>query len=109
MKGNEALDSITVLLIFLMAVIAQIFLISLTTILLKKIKIIIKSTPKKYYYFVLFYIVSKMILCIILEVKIIISWPNEGQTIDCQDVESIFKNSLIFADCAIIELFLISF
>ena len=77
MDGNGTLDTITILLIFLMTVITQIFLIGLITVLLKKIKLIIRSTPKKYYYFVFFYIFTKMILCVILEVKIITSLPDK--------------------------------
>ena len=67
------------------------------------------TTPKKYYYFVLFYIISKMVLCIFLEVKIILNLPDELGKIDSDSIEPVFKTSIIFADCAIIELFLISF
>ena len=86
MNGNGSLDTITVLLIFLMTAITQVFLIGLITVLLKKIKLIIKSTPKKYYYFVFFYILTKMILGIILEIKIITSLPDQVENIDSQDM-----------------------
>lgn len=79
---QSSLEPVTVLLIFLIIVINQIFLVSLTTVLLKKVKLIIKSTARKYYAFVLFYIVSKMILCVVLEVKIIQGIPNNFADLD---------------------------
>lgn len=70
------LQSVTILLIFLIICINQIFLISLIAVLLKKIKFIIKSTAKKYYYFVIFYIVSKLALCVFLQIKILTGIPD---------------------------------
>lgn len=90
------------LLIFLIIVINQIFLISITAILLKKIKLVIRSTAKKYYYFVIFYIVSKLALCVFLQIKIISGIPDEFKNIESQDIEKLFDNSLTFADCAIL-------
>ena len=83
---SSNLEPVTVLLIFLIIVINQIFLISLTTVLLKKIKLIIRSTARKYYAFVIFYIVSKMILCVILEVKILQGIPNKFDDLDSSNI-----------------------
>ena len=49
--------------------------------LLKKIKFILKSTAKKYYYFVVFYIVSKLALCVYLQVKIATAIPDQFKEI----------------------------
>lgn len=83
-------------------VINQIFLISLIAVLLKKIKFLIRSNAKKYYYFVIFYIVSKMTLCIFLQVKILSGIPDQFADIQSSTIETVFDNSLAFADCSIV-------
>ena len=71
---------------FLMAVINQIFLISLLIIFIKKAKVLMKSNAKLYYYFVLFYLITKNIICAFVEIKIIIGMPNNFSDIDSQNI-----------------------
>ena len=50
-----------------------------------------------------------MVLCVILEIKIIQGIPQNFINLDSQDIERVFKNTMAFADCSVIELFMISF
>ena len=108
-EGNSTLEPVTVLLIFLIIVINQIYLVSLVTVLLRKIKMIVRSSARKYYLFVIFYIASKMLICVILQVKILQGIPDQFSRLDSANIEVMLKNSFVFADCAVIELFLIAF
>lgn len=63
---------------------------------------------RKYYSLVLFYIASKLVLCAVLLVQVVVGMANDWDNIQPQQVELIIKAAIVLADLAIIELFLVA-
>ena len=106
---EEKLEVLTIILIFIMIVLNQIFLIAITIALCKKVRNVMKTKVKSFYLMIMFYIVSKMVLIVIMEIKIIAGLSNDWENLTADLIEEYFKNVMVMADISIIELFLISF
>lgn len=89
-------------------VIIVIYLISLLLVVIRRAKRLIELRNRKYYLAVAFYIASKLILCSILIMEIIVGIANDWKDLKSEQIELIIKTGLILADFSIIELFLIS-
>ena len=68
--------------LFVEIVFLTIYLISLALIVIRRAKKFIEARNKKYYLVIVFYIVSKMILCAILIIKIIAGMTTQWSNID---------------------------
>ena len=76
-----SLDSATVLIIFVEVVIVSIYLISLTLVVVRRAKKLFELHNRKYYVAIVFYIISKLVLCAIIVLRIIIGIPQEWKNI----------------------------
>lgn len=85
-----------------------IYLVSLALVVIRRAKKLINSPNRKYYVAIVFYIASKLILCVILVVKVIVGMTNQWSNIDPDQVELILKTSLVLTNFSVIELFLIA-
>jgi hypothetical protein len=104
----DEFDKITVLLVFLILVINEMFLIGLSAVLLRKVKTVVRSAARKYYFFVGFYIVSKLSLCVYLQIKIVLGIP-DFPDLKKETIETVLDNTIVLSDCSIVEMFLIAF
>lgn len=82
------LQNITVLLVFLLVVIIAIYLVSTLLVLVRKFGNIIKSRPstKVYYSIVIIYIITKLVLCAILMIRILSEMPNQYENLKGEDI-----------------------
>jgi len=95
-----------VLILFIEVVIISIYLISLSLVMARRAKRLMGLHNRKYYLAVVFYLGSKLILCAILVLRIIIGIPNQWTDLDANFIEIVIKNGIVLADLSIIELFL---
>jgi hypothetical protein len=76
-NNKGSLDSKTILILFVEIVFILIYLISLTLIVMRRAKKFIESQNRKYFIVIVFYIASKLILCGILIMKVIVGLVNQ--------------------------------
>ena len=105
---GAALDAATVLILFVEVVIISIYLISLALVVVRRAKKLFELHNRKYYLAVVFYIASKLVLCAILVLRIIIGIPEEWKNLEGRFVEIIVKTAITLADFSIIVLFLVA-
>ena len=84
--GETSLDTKTVLILFVEIVFILIYLVSLALVVMRRAKKLITSPNRKYYVAIVFYIASKLILCVILVVKVILGMANQWSDIDPDQV-----------------------
>lgn len=63
---------------------------------------------RKYYLVIAFYIASKLILCLVLLVQIVVGMANQWTNIDPDQFELLIKTSLVLANFSVVELFLVA-
>lgn len=99
---EKALDTQTVLILFVEIVIIVIYLVSLLLVVMRRAKKLLDLRNRKYYVGVVFYIASKMVLCAILIVQIIVGMASQWSNIDPDKVEMLVKAGIFLADFSII-------
>lgn len=105
---DSSLDDKTVLILFLALVIVFIYLIALLLIVIRRAKKLIELHNRRYYFFIAFYIVTKVIVCIILGIEIIVGIASSWVNLSASEIESMIKTAIVLANLSVIELFLIS-
>jgi len=105
---DSSLEDKTVLILFLALVIIFIYLIALLLIVIRRAKKLIELHNRKYYFFIAFYIVTKIIVCIILGIEIIVGMASNWVNLSAAEIESMIKTAIVLANLSVIELFLIS-
>jgi hypothetical protein len=80
----------------------MIYLVSLMLVMIRRAKKLIEMHKRKYYVIVAFYIVSKLILCIVLIVQIVVGMGNQWSNIDPDQVELLVKTSLVLSNFSVI-------
>lgn len=105
---DEPLDGKTVLVLFIAVVIIVIYLISLLLIVVRRAKKLIDLYNRRYYLFILFYIATKLIICIILGIEIIVGIGNNWSNLNASHVQLLIKTGLVLSDFSIVMLFVIS-
>lgn len=105
-RSATPLETQTILILFIEIVIIVIYLIILLLIVVKNAKKFLQMQSRNYYLIVTFYIVSKLIICGILIVQIIVGIANQWTNIEPNSVEVMIKVGIVLADLSIIELFL---
>lgn len=81
---------------------------SLLLVVVRRAKRLMDLHNRKYYMMVLFYIISKLILCAILIVQVIVGMAKSWSNIEPGQVELIIKTGIVLADFCMIELFLVA-
>lgn len=99
---KSGLDTKTVLILFVEIFFVLIYLVSLMLVIIRRAKKLIILENRKYYVIIAFYIVSKMILCLILIIQIIVGMTNQWSHIDPNQVELLIKTGIVLADFSII-------
>lgn len=69
---------------------------------MRRVKKLMEMHNRKYYLIIVFYIASKLVLCIILVVQIIVGMANQWADIDPGKVETFVKIGILMADLSII-------
>lgn len=99
---GSGLDTKTILILFVEIFFILIYLISLALVTIRRAKKLLELQNRKYYMIIVFYIGSKLILCLILIVQIIVGMTNQWSNIDPDQVELIIKTGLVLADFSVI-------
>lgn len=94
--------------LFVGVVIVFIYLFSLLLIVIRRAKKLIELYNRRYYLVIVFYIASKLIICSVLTIEMIVGVANSWENLSSDSIELMIKTGLVLADFAIIELFLIS-
>ena len=87
----------------------EIFLVAILIIFIRKIKDLLQSQTKPYFYVILFYIICKLAVGVILQLRILAGIADNFEELSTDFVELCFKDSLLVGDCCVVLLFLISF
>jgi len=98
----------TVLILFIGVTIAVIYLTCLLLIVIRRAKKLIELYNRRYYLVIVFYIASKLIICAVLTIEVIVGIANSWENLSSDNIELMIKTGLVLADFSVIELFLIS-
>jgi hypothetical protein len=79
-----------------------IYLVSLTLVTIRRAKKLLELQNRKYYMIIVFYIASKLIICLILIVQIIVGMTNQWLNIDPNQVELLIKTGIVLANFSVI-------
>ena len=74
---GDSLDTKTVLMLFVGVTIDVIYLVSLLLIVIRRAKKLIELHNRRYYLVIAFYIASKLIICVILTIEMIVGVANQ--------------------------------
>ena len=105
---ENSLDDKTVLILFLGLVIVFIYLVALLLIVVRRAKKLIELHNRRYYFIIAFYIITKIIVCIVLGIEIIVGITSNWVNLSATQIEAMVKTAIVLADLCVIELFLIS-
>ena len=105
---SEALDTKTVLILFVEIVIIAIYLICLLLVIIRRARKLIDCKNRKYYAAVVFYVLSKMIVSAIIVIQIIVGISTGWENLSPSHIELLIKTAIVLADFSVVELFLIS-
>lgn len=97
------------MLTFLIVTVMSIFSISLLIIMIKRSMKINRFKIYQVFFIIIFYIATKILTCTILLIKIIAGIPTHWDNVTAGSLELLFKDSLIFSEMSLVELFLVSF
>lgn len=95
LRDDPQLDKVSILLLFLMAAIVSLFCISLLTIIIRKSISLRNFKVYRVFLFILLYIIARLLLCGILLTEIMIGLPDNWANLSGNEVELIFKDSMI--------------
>lgn len=93
---------------FLALVIIFIYLVALLLVVVGRAKKLIELHNRRYYFFIAFYIFTKMAVCIILGIEIIVGIASGWVNLSGAQIEAMIKTAIVLANLSVIELFLIS-
>lgn len=85
-----------------------IYLVSLLLVMVRRARRLMELHNRKYYIMVAFYIASKLVLCSILIVQVIVGMASSWTNIEPSQVELFIKTAIVLADFCMIELFLMA-
>lgn len=105
---QDKLDTKTVLMLFVGLVMVFIYLMVMLLVVVRRAKKLIELHNRRYYLVITFYIVSKLIVCSILGIEVIVGMTSNWENLSGAQIETLIKTALVLADMSIIELFLIS-
>jgi hypothetical protein len=105
---ENSLDDKTILILFLALVIVFIYLVALLLIVVRRAKKLIELHNRRYYFFIAFYIFTKIIVCIVLGIEIIVGITSNWVNLSAMQIEAMIKTAIVLANLSIIELFLTS-
>ena len=74
--GSDEIDTKTVLMLFVAMVIVVVYLISLLLIVIRRAKRLIVLYNRLYYLTIVFYVATKLVICAVLTVEIIVGEVN---------------------------------